>query len=121
MGRKIRLTEEDLHRIVKESVDEVLNEGFFDFFKKRGKPNEQNLPNAGQNEMKDHIYSVQELQQLYNKQTKLTPFEWKVLNAAMWVRAMQANYHGYAKKWPNVYAKGGNIYYWDNGDLKKVP
>lgn len=121
MKRRIRLTESDLHRIVKESVNMVLSEGLFDFFKKRGEPSKPNVPNVEQSEMKDHIYSVQELQQLYNKQTKLTPFEWKVLNAAMWVRAMQANYHGYAKKWPNVYAKGGNIYYWDNGELKKVP
>ena len=36
MNKKlIRLTESDLHKIVKESVNRILNEGMFDFFKRQ--------------------------------------------------------------------------------------
>ena len=40
----------------------------------------------------------------------------------MWVRAMQANYHGYAEKWPNIAVKNGSVYYYGkDGQLKKIP
>ena len=95
-----------------------LNEGIFDMFKKkRNEPTEQNNNEQEQN----HVYPVKELQSLCDNQLNITPFEWKVLNAALWVRARQANYHGYAKKWSNIMAKDGELYYWDKGKLKRVP
>lgn len=115
----IRLTESDLHRIVKESVNRILvNEGIFDFFRKKKEPEitkkEDEVP-------KDHIYSVKELQWLYDNQRELNDFQRKVLNAAMWVRARMANYHGYTKEWPNIFLKNGETYYYrNNGELRKT-
>ena len=57
----------------------------------------------------------------YDNQGELSPIEQKVLNAGMWVRARRANYHGYAKEWPNIAVRNGEIFYFDNGELKKIP
>jgi hypothetical protein len=39
----------------------------------------------------------------------------------MWVRAMQANYHGYAKNWPNIILKDGETFYYaKDGRVRKV-
>lgn len=96
----IRLTENDLHQIVREAVDAILNDS----------------------DAKNHIYSEKEMQWLYDNQGNLTPIQQKVLNGGMWVRAMQANYHGYAEKWPNIAVKNGSVYYYGkDGQLKKVP
>lgn len=94
----IRLTERDLHRIVKEAVEKILND-----------------------EAQDHTYSEKEMKWLYDNQGELTPLERKVLNAGMWVRARKANYHGYAKEWPNIAVRNGEVFYFDNGELKKIP
>jgi hypothetical protein len=64
----IRLTEDDLHRIVRESVENIL-----------------------QNNSTGHIFSAKEMQWLYDNQDKLTPIQQKVLNAGMWLRARLAN------------------------------
>ena len=111
----IRLTESDLHRIVKESVRKILvNEGWFG--KKRETPN----PFVNE-EPQDHIYSEKEMQELYDNQDKLSEIERKVLNAGMWWRAMQANYHGYAKNWPNIILKDGETFYYGrNGEVRKT-
>lgn len=109
----IRLNESDLNRIVKESVNRILNERFFDGFKNKNIPNEPNVE-------QEHIYSANELQWLYDNQDQLTPLQQKVLNGAMWVRARQANYNGYAKGWSNVLAKNGEIFYLEKGKLRKV-
>ena len=117
MKRRIRLTESDLHKIVKESVEKVLDEGIFDFFKNK-KPemtkNEDETP-------KDHVYSVKELQWLYDNQENLNDIEKKVLNAAMWVRARMTNYNGYTKKWYNIALKDGKTYYYKGGVLTRTP
>ena len=94
----IRLTESDLHRIIKEAVDTILN-----------------------NNSQDHVYSEKEMKWLYDNQDGLTPLEQKVLKAGMWVRARKANYHGYAKEWPNIAVRNGEVFYFDNGELKKIP
>lgn len=94
----IRLTESDLHRIVMETVDKILND-----------------------EAQDHTYSEKEMKWLYDNQGELSPIEQKVLNAGMWVRARKANYHGYAKEWPNIAVINGEVFYFDNGELKKIP
>ena len=94
----IRLTESDLHRIVMETVDKILND-----------------------EAQDHTYSEKEMKWLYDNQGELSPIEQKVLNAGMWVRARRANYHGYAKEWPNIAVRNGEVFYFDNGELKKIP
>ena len=99
MNKKlIKLTERDLHRIIKESVDSILND--------RGQ---------------DHTYSEKEMKWLYDNQGELSPIEQKVLNAGMWVRARRANYHGYAKEWPNIAVINGEIFYYENGKLEKIP
>ena len=61
----IRLTENDLHRMVMEAVKNILKE----------------------HESQDHIFSEKEMQWLYDNQDKLSPIQQKVLNAGMWVRA----------------------------------
>lgn len=94
----IRLTESDLHRIVMEAVDKILND-----------------------EAQDHTYSEKEMKWLYDNQGELSPIEQKVLNAGMWVRARRANYHGYAKEWPNIAVINGEIFYYENGKLEKIP
>jgi hypothetical protein len=95
----IRLTENDLHRMVMEAVKNILKE----------------------HESQDHIFSEKEMQWLYDNQDKLSPIQQKVLNAGMWVRARQANYHGYAKRWPNIILKNGETYYYEsNGKLRKT-
>lgn len=95
----IRLTENDLHRMVMEAVKNILKE----------------------HESQDHIFSEKEMQWLYDNQDKLSPIQQKVLNAGMWVRARQANYHGYAKRWPNIILKNGETYYYEsNGELRKT-
>ena len=93
----IRLTESDFHRIVMEAVDKILNDG-----------------------AQDHTYSEKEMKWLYNNQDKLSPIQQKVLNAGMWVRARKANYHGYVKEWPNIVVRNGEIFYFENGNLRKV-
>ena len=95
----IRLTENDLHRMVMEAVKNILKE----------------------HESQDHIFSEKEMQWLYDNQDKLSPIQQKVLNAGMWVRARQANYHGYAKRWSNIILKNGETYYYErNGELRKT-
>lgn len=95
----IRLTENDLHRMVMEAVKSILKE----------------------HESQDHIFSEKEMQWLYDNQDKLTPIQQKVLNAGMWVRARQANYHGYAKRWSNIILKNGETYYYEsNGEIRKT-
>lgn len=95
----IRLTENDLHRMVMETVKNILKE----------------------HESQDHIFSEKEMQWLYDNQDKLSPIQQKVLNAGMWVRARQANYHGYAKRWSNIILKNGETYYYENnGELRKT-
>ena len=95
----IRLTENDLHRMVMEAVKNILKE----------------------HESQDHIFSEKEMQWLYDNQDKLSPIQQKVLNAGMWVRARQANYHGYAKRWPNIILKNGETYYYEsNGEIRKT-
>ncbi len=95
----IRLTENDLHRMVMEAVKNILKE----------------------HESQDHIFSEKEMQWLYDNQDKLTPIQQKVLNAGMWVRARQANYHGYAKRWSNIILKNGETYYYEsNGEIRKT-
>lgn len=94
----IRLTEKILHRIIKESVSRILRES------------------------ENHTYSEKEMQSLYDNQNSLSPLEQKVLNAGMWLRARKANYHGYAKGWPNIKVMDGEIYYFDDaGELRKIP
>jgi len=101
MKKIIRLTESDIHRIVKESVKKILREEF---------------------DQENHIYSEKEMKWLYDNQDGLSPLQQKVLNAGMWVRAMQANYHGYAERWPNIKVQNGEIFYYDrNGEMKRVP
>ena len=95
----IRLTENDLHRMVMEAVKNILKE----------------------HESQDHIFSEKEMQWLYDNQNKLSPIQQKVLNAGMWVRARQANYHGYAKRWSNIILKNGETYYYEsNGEIRKT-
>ena len=95
----IRLTENDLHRLVMETVKNILKE----------------------HESQDHIFSEKEMQWLYDNQDKLSPIQQKVLNAGMWVRARQANYHGYAKRWSNIILKNGETYYYENnGEIRKT-
>ena len=95
----IRLTENDLHRMVMEAVKNILKE----------------------HESQDHIFSEKEMQWLYDNQDKLSPIQQKVLNAGMWVRARQANYHGYAKRWSNIILKNGETYYYEsNGEIRKT-
>lgn len=117
MKQTIKLTESELKNIIISEVKKVLNEGLFDIFKKKNGPIE---PSDETNEEQNHIYSVKEMQWLYDNQQNLTPLQQKVLNAGMWVRARQANYHGYAEKWPNIRVKDGEIFYWDKGQLRKV-
>lgn len=98
----VKITESDLYRMVESAVKELLSEeiGIDD----------------------DHTYSEQEMQWLYNNQDKLTPMQEKVLRAGMWVRARNANYHGYDKKWPNIVVKNNEIFYFEkNGELNRIP
>ena len=100
MGKQIiRLTESDLYNIINESVRRILKE----------------------EDSQDHIFSEKEMQWLYDNQDKLSPIQQKVLNAGMWVRARQVNYHGYAKRWPNIVLKNGETYYYENnGEIRKT-
>ena len=99
MKKRIRLTESDLRNLVKESICSILQE-------MEG----------------NHIYSERELQELYDNQDGLSDEERKVLNAAMWIRAMRNNYHGYASRWFNIAVRDGRIYYFgNNGEMKEVP
>ena len=106
----IRLTENDLHRMVMEVVNRMITErreGDHKFVK-------GDVP-------QDHIFSEKEMQWLYDNQDKLSPIQQKVLNAGMWVRARQANYHGYAKRWSNIILKNGETYYYEsNGEIRKT-
>ena len=117
MRQTIRLTENELGQIIYNEIKHVLNESLFDVFKKKNQPNEKNIE---QPEEQNHTYSVKELQWLYDNQKNLTPMEHKVLNAALWVRAMEANYHGYSEKWPNIMLKNGDVFYWKDGNLTKI-
>ena len=104
MGKEvIRLTENDLHIIVRETVNKILKES------EEG------------NESQNHIYSEKEMKWLYDNQNGLSPLQQKVLNAGMWVRARRANYHGYAKEWPNIAVINGEIFYYENGKLERIP
>lgn len=97
MRNTTKLTEEYIRRIVRESFEEAMADN-------------------------NHIYTEREMKWLYDNQDKLSPIQQKVLNAGMWVRAMQANYHGYAEGWPNISVMNGEIFYFDkNGDMEKVP
>ena len=115
----IRLTESDLHKIVKESVCKILvNEGLLSGL--FGKKKEISSP-QDEEESQDHVYSEKEMQWLYDNQNDLSPIERKVLRAGMWVRAMKANYHGYAKDWPNIILKDGETFYYaKDGRVRKV-
>ena len=120
MGKNIiRLTESDLHRIVKESVRKILvNEGLLSGL--FGKKKEVSSPQV-EEEPQDHVYSEKEMQWLYDNQDDLSSIERKVLRAGMWWRAMQANYHGYAKNWPNIILKDGETFYYGrNGEVRKT-
>lgn len=113
--RLIRLTESDLHRIVKESVDAVMA----NLNRHNSKPeppveDKEEIP-------KDHIYSVKELKWMYEHYRELNDIERKVLDAAMWVRARLANYHGYTKEWHNIALKDGKTYWYYNGELLRTP
>ena len=90
--KKIRLKESQINRMIKEESD-----------------------------VKNHTYSEREMKWLYDNQGELSPIEQKVLNAGMWVRARRANYHGYAKEWPNIVVINGEIFYYENGKLEKIP
>lgn len=68
-----------------------------------------------------HIFSAQELKSMYENQNGLDEVQQKALNAAMWVRARIANYHGYSEDWPNIMYKGGKYFYWNGGQLLEVP
>ena len=115
----IRLTESDLHKIVKESVCKILvNEGLLNGL--FGKKKETQNPQV-EEEPQNHVYSEKEMQWLYDNQDDLSPIEKKVLKAGMWVRAMKANYHGYAKDWSNIILKDGETFYYANdGRARKV-
>lgn len=117
MRQTIRLTESELRQLIVNEVKSALNEGLFDIFKKKEEPSTTNIVKP---EKPYHIYTVQELEWLYKNQTNLSPIQHKVLSAALWVRARQANYHGFAKKWPNIMVKDGNVYYWKNGELTRI-
>lgn len=96
----------------------MVNEGIFDFFKKKEEPE---ITKKEDETPKGHIYSVKELQWLYDNQKELNDFQRKVLNAAMWVRARKANYHGYTKEWHNIAVKGGKLYYYEGSELRRIP
>ena len=115
----IRLTESDLHKIVKESVCKILvNEGLLSGL--FGKKKETQNPKV-EEEPQNHVYSEKGMQWLYDNQDDLSPIERKVLKAGMWVRAMKANYHGYAKDWPNIILKDGETFYYaKDGRVRKV-
>lgn len=116
----IRLTENDIHRIVCETVNNILEEGFFDKSKKKSEPEVR--PEIENEPPQNHIYSVKELQWLYDNQNSINDFERNILSAAMWLRAMKANYHGYTKEWHNIILRDGETYYYDNnGKLRKTP
>lgn len=115
----IRLTEGDLHRIIKESVNKVLNEGLF------GDNNESHdnirlvgmllCPRAvkmvsGSDIIESAYYKSQDLEKLYDNQDNLCRFERIVLNKCMWGRAMRANYHGYDDDFGVVWYKDGSFY-----------
>jgi len=116
MNKKlIRLTESDLHKIVKESVDRILANASLIGKKKQ-------VQNTPIEEMpQDHTYSEKEMQWLYDHQDELSPIQQKVLRAVMWWRARMANYHGYVKEWPNITVENGEIFYYDKGKFKKIP
>ncbi len=100
MKKVIKITESDLRRIVVESVNKILKEEI---------------------DLQDHIFSEKEMQWLYDNQGDLSLLQQKVLNAGMWVRARQANFHGYVEKWPNIVLKNGETYYYENnGELRKT-
>ena len=117
MRQTIRLTESELRQIIANEVKSALNEGLFDIFKKKEKPSKVN---NGEPEKPYHVFTVQELDWLYHNQKNLSPIQHKVLSAALWVRARQANYQGFSKQWPNIMVKDGNVYYWKNGELTRI-
>ena len=154
----IRLTENDLHRMVMEVVNRMITErregdhefvkgkdGYSQYYINHGNKTVSAIhgyPRAGKSYAKrhgyeyhdcvdesvemedvpqDHIFSEKEMQWLYDNQDKLSPIQQKVLNAGMWVRARQANYHGYAKRWSNIILKNGETYYYEsNGKIRKT-
>lgn len=120
---KVYLKESELKQMISDSIRDIISEGVFDIFKKKGQNPTQEQPNDEENAVpENHIYSAKELQWLYDNQDKINDFQRKVLSRAMWVRAMRANYHGYHKNWFNICVKNGEIYYWKkNGELDKTP
>ena len=88
----------------------------FNFFRK-------NVATASTQEatVQNHTFSVNELESMYNNQRDLTEAQRKVLNAAMWVRARMANYYGYAPNWFNVKIQDGILFYFENGEQKRIP
>lgn len=109
----IRLTESDLHRIVKETVDMVMAN--------LNRPRREEPQPEVKDEPQDRVYSVNELQWMYDNQDKLDKTQIMVLNAAMWVRARRANYYGLAKEWPNIILRDGKTYYYEKyGQLRKT-
>lgn len=85
-------------------------------FKKKG------LQEGTAHPMEGKIFSEKELQDLYDNQDNLTKAEERVLDAAMWVRARMANFHGYTDRWYNVGVKDQKIYYWDlDGEKHLIP
>lgn len=62
----IRLTESDLHRIVKESVNMILNEGFFDKMKSRfGKKPQQKKIEQPKDSMNEYDKEVKRIKEKY--------------------------------------------------------
>lgn len=88
----------------------------FSFFRK-------NVVTASTQEatVQNHTFSVKELESMYNNQRDLAETQRKVLDAAMWVRARRANYHGYAPNWFNVRMEDGVLFYFENGEQKRIP
>lgn len=118
----IRLSECDLNRIIKESVNNILNEKLF-----RSNDNYEDVirlsdmllcPRSvkmisdadGNDIIESAYYKSQDLEKLYNNQDNLCRFERIVLNKCMWGRAMRANYHGYDDDFGVVWYKDGSFY-----------
>lgn len=123
MKQLIRLTESDLHNIIIESVNNIINEKKW-FGNKNDNQTKETLSNMllcprsvkftndedGNELIATAYYKSQDLEKLYNNQDNLCRFERIVLNKAMWGRAMRANYHGYDEDWGIVWYKDGAFY-----------
>ena len=118
MGYMLNIDESKLRQLITKSVKMALNEGIFDFFRKRKESPREEEPNKQQFPQDNDIFSGRDMQYLYDNQNSLTPIEREVLNVGMWERAMRAGYHGYAKDWPNIMIKDGEVYYFDQQSRK---